>query len=516
MLALLLTLAFRPLFATTPASLFFLAVIGSAWYGGVRAGLLATVCATAAIDYFFIPPVYSLMPQVPGDLVLTGVFAAVALTVSLLTAARRRAEAALRQANQTLEQRVQDRTAELMQANAAVQSEFTRRKSMEEALRTSEERFRLLVENVQDYAIFLLDPAGRIITWNQGAERIKGYRTEEILGQHFSCFYLLEDQAQGKPARKLQVAAAEGRLEEEDWRVRKDGERFWANVVITALRDETGVLRGFVKVTRDVTAHKLAEEAIRQLNAELEQRVAERTAQLQRSSEDLRQFARVAAHDLQEPIRQVINYTQLLSTRYHGRLDAEADEFIAYAVAGAKRLQQLILDLLAYTEIETRPPALTAVESEAVLAGALSDLRSAVAERGATITYDPLPIVWGDAVQLQLVFRNLLANSIKFHNTQPPHVHISATPQDKEWVFTVRDNGIGIAPQDRERIFMVFQRLHHQEPYPKPGIGLAMCKKIIERHGGKIWVESTPGQGATFLFTLPAPAPSPSQSTQGS
>jgi len=164
----------------------------------------------------------------------------------------------------------------------------------------------------------------------------------------------------------------------------------------------------------------------------------------------------------------------------------------------------LILDLLAYTEIETQPQTFTAVESEAVLASALSDLRTAIAERGATVTYDPLPLVWGDVVQLRLVFRNLLANGIKFQDLHPPNVHISAQARGSEWEFAVRDNGIGVAPQDRERIFMVFQRLHHQEPYPKPGIGLAICKKIIERHGGEIWVESTPGQGATFLFTLPA------------
>jgi light-regulated signal transduction histidine kinase (bacteriophytochrome) len=233
--------------------------------------------------------------------------------------------------------------------------------------------------------------------------------------------------------------------------------------------------------------------------------VAERTTQLRQSSEDLQQFARLAAHDLQEPLRQVITYSQLLNTRYQHRLDAAANEFIGYTVAGAKRLQQLILDLLAYTEIETQPQIFTAVESEAVLAGALSDLRTAIAERGATVTYDPLPLVWGDVAQLQLVFRNLLANGIKFQNLHPPNVHISAQARGSQWEFAVRDNGIGIAPQDRERIFMVFQRLHHQEPYPKPGIGLAICKKIIERHGGKIWVESTPGQGATFLFTLPTP-----------
>jgi light-regulated signal transduction histidine kinase (bacteriophytochrome) len=294
-------------------------------------------------------------------------------------------------------------------------------------------------------------------------------------------------------------------VEDEGWRVRKDGTRFWADVVITALWDETGSLRGFTKVTRDMTSRRQAEEEIRQLNTELEQRVVQRTVQLQRTTEDLQQFARIAAHDLQEPLRQIMNYVQLLSHRYQGKLDANADEFIGYAIAGAKRLQQLILDLQAYTEIETRPQTLTTVDSEALLAGALGDLRGSIAERGATVTHDALPLVWGDAAQLQIVFRNLLSNGIRFRDTQPPHVHISATPQGQEWRFAVQDNGIGIALQDQEQIFTVFKRLHHQEPYPKPGVGLAVCKRIIERHGGKIWVDSAPGQGATFFFTLPAP-----------
>src|SRR5262245_15298415 len=539
-LALFLVLTFRPFFGPLPASLFFLAIMASAWYGGVRAGFLATLGATIALDYLSVRPAHSLLPETFDDRLLLGLFVVAALAINMLTVARRKAELALRQTNQTLEQRVQDRTAELMQANAALRAELatrkgieealrvsegqyrrmvettnegvwtvdvkgyttfvnprmiqmlgysaaemqgrslfdfiatedqaqmvqrwqqwqqdlkadqfdvqllckdgtarwalaqatpvldaqgafsgglgmftdiTTRKHAEEALRASEERFRLLVAVVKDYAIFLLDPSGRVASWNQGAERIKGYHAAEILGQHFSCFYPPEDQLQGKPAKLLQIAISEGRVEDEGWRVRKDGTRFWADVVITALWDETGSLRGFTKVTRDVTSRRQAEEEIRQLNTELEQRVVQRTVQLQRSTEDLQQFARIAAHDLQEPLRQIMNYVQLLSHRYQGKLDASADEFISYAIAGAKRLQQLILDLLAYTEIETRPQTLTTVDSEALLAGALGDLRGSIAERGATVTHDPLPLVRGDATQLQSVFRNLLSNGIKF------------------------------------------------------------------------------------------------------
>jgi light-regulated signal transduction histidine kinase (bacteriophytochrome) len=216
----------------------------------------------------------------------------------------------------------------------------------------------------------------------------------------------------------------------------------------------------------------------------------------------LAQFARLAAHDLQEPLRQVINYTQLLSRRYLGRLDADADEFIGYAIEGAKRMQRLVLDLLAYTEIGLQKPVFTEVEGETALAGALADLRGTIADRGATVTHDPLPCVWGDSGQLRVLFRNLISNGLKFHGQSPPHIHIVAVRRDAEWIFSVQDNGIGIEPQYLRRLFLVFQRLHHQEPYPKPGVGLAICRKIVEQHGRRIWVDSEPGKGATFFFTL--------------
>jgi len=240
---------------------------------------------------------------------------------------------------------------------------------------------------------------------------------------------------------------------------------------------------------------------------ELERQVQERTAklatELQRTQEDLAQFARLAAHDLQEPLRQVINYTQLLGRRYLGRLDSDADEFIGYAIDGAKRMQRLVLDLLAYTEVGLQKTIFAEVQGEAVLAGALADLRGAIADRGATITHDPLPVVWGDAQQIRVLFRNLISNSLKFQSQAPPYIHMAAVRQDHEWIFSVKDNGIGIEPQYRQRLFLVFQRLHHQEPYPKPGIGLAICRKIVEQHRGRIWVDSEPGKGSTFFFSLP-------------
>jgi signal transduction histidine kinase len=229
-----------------------------------------------------------------------------------------------------------------------------------------------------------------------------------------------------------------------------------------------------------------------------------RERQLQRANEDLQQFAYVASHDLQEPLRMVTSYLQLVAQRYHDQLDADAQEFIDYAVDGAQRMQALIFDLLAYSRVETRSAEWTETDGEAVLELALSDLRLAVAQSGAVVTHDPLPTVRAVPGQLRQLFENLLSNALKFRGPEPSRIHFTAQRQGTEWVFSVRDNGIGLDPKQAERIFQMFQRLHTRKEYPGTGIGLAICKRIVERQGGRIWVESTPGQGATFFFTLPA------------
>lgn len=237
-----------------------------------------------------------------------------------------------------------------------------------------------------------------------------------------------------------------------------------------------------------------------QARQDLEKSVVE----LARSNSDLKQFAYVASHDLQEPLRMVASYTQLLAKRYKGKLDADADEFIAYAVDGANRMQRLIQDLLAYSRVDTQGEALQPTPVEAIMDYALDNLGAAVEESGAVVTRDPLPTVMADERQLLQLFQNLLSNALKFRGEQAPRVHVSAERRGSEWVFSVRDNGIGIDPQYAERIFVVFQRLHTMAEYPGTGIGLAICKKIVERHGGRIWMESRVGQGTTFYFTLPA------------
>jgi light-regulated signal transduction histidine kinase (bacteriophytochrome) len=229
-----------------------------------------------------------------------------------------------------------------------------------------------------------------------------------------------------------------------------------------------------------------------------------REAQLQRANDELQQFAYVASHDLQEPLRMVKSFVQLLAQRYQGQLDETAAEFIGYAVEGAERMQALIADLLTYSRVETQGGEVTETACEAVLEEVLRDLQLAVAENGAVVTHDPLPTVPAIPGQLRQVVQNLLSNALKFRGPAPPRIHFAAQRRGPDWCFSVRDNGIGLDPQQAERIFHMFQRLHPRREYPGTGIGLAICKKIVERHGGRIWVESTPGQGSTFYFTLPA------------
>jgi signal transduction histidine kinase len=296
--------------------------------------------------------------------------------------------------------------------------------------------------------------------------------------------------------------------------------------------DELGALiDGFNGMLEQIQAR---DAALENAKAELEKRVIERTAELEqeiaerkraeeavaqhakdlaRSNAELEQFASVASHDLKEPLRMVASYTQLLARRYQGKLDADADDFIDHAVDGVNRMQRLINDLLAYARVGTNRPSFEPVRSGVVLERVLDHLRMAVEETGAVVTHDPLPAVIADEVELGQLFQNLIGNALKFHGPAAPRVHVSAEARGREWLFSVRDNGIGIQSEYTDRIFLIFQRLQGRNEYPGTGIGLAICKKIIERHGGRIWVESMPGEGSTFYFTLPNPVTPAKDST---
>lgn len=244
-------------------------------------------------------------------------------------------------------------------------------------------------------------------------------------------------------------------------------------------------------------------EELKRAHDVLEIRVKERTAELARSNAELEQFAYIASHDLQEPLRMISSYVQLLEKRYKGKLDRDADDFIGYASDGALRMQRLINDLLAYSRVGTRGKSFEEVNLEAALTQALENLHLAVKEKNAIVTHDPLPLAYGDSGQLTQVFQNLIDNAIKFAREHPPRVHISARVEEGECFCLVRDNGIGIASEFLNKLFLLFQRLHTRKEYPGTGIGLAICKRIIERHGGKIWVESNPNEGSTFYFKIP-------------
>jgi PAS domain S-box-containing protein len=628
----------------------------------------------------------------------------------------------------------------------------------------SDVRFRHAVEGVQTYAIFMLNPLGEVATWNAGAERIKGYTAAEIIGRNFSCFYPQEDINLGKPQETLRIASEQGRVEVQQFRVRKDGTRFLANLVITALHDQTGKLIGFSEISRDMTerviseakyrglleaapdamvvvnqdgkivllnlqaekqfgyrrdellgqrvtriipegfAERLRADALRSaaealaqqigtgieligrrkngsafpieimlsphesvegilvtaairdisVRREAERRLIQMTqdlslkhrllnsvvegtsdpiyirdlgdrfvlvnsacaklfhrsenemvgtelcdlmpdepyrviadsdweiirtgatrtveevveldgveriflttkgpyrdddnktigtigigrditelrkldearlevlthdirvrktaaeylantvAELKRSNDELEHFAYIASHDLQEPLRMVASYTQLLAERYKGRLDADADDFIAFAVDGANRMQQLIMDLLAYSRAGTNVGESHQISSERALQVALANLQAAIAESGAAVSHDALPDITMDELQLTQIFQNLVGNAIKYRGSELPRVHISCIFSDPiEWIFSVRDNGLGIESQYFEKIFVLFQRLHRREEFEGTGIGLAICKKLLDRIGGRVWVESQPREGSTFRFSVP-------------
>ncbi|MBF0191035.1 MAG: PAS domain S-box protein [Magnetococcales bacterium] len=383
--------------------------------------------------------------------------------------------------------------------------DVTERHHAEQALRwamatltASQSRLQGILDHSRT-VITLKDPQGRYLLINRRFEELFGVREADCLGRMdvelfpesmASCFRASDAQAMGEGPCEV----------EENW-IHPDGVRTHI-VVKFPLIDSQGLIASVCAIATEITERKRMEEELRLLNVFLEKRVDERTLELERSNRDLQQFAHVASHDLQEPLRQVSGFAQLLSRRYRGQLDEKADQFIDYMVDGTRHMQELIEALLSFARVNTHGSPLASLSMERVVDQVLRNLATTITQSGALITREPLPELSGDSFQLVRMFQNLIANAIKFRGEETPQVHIGVEAREAFWHFSVRDNGIGIEDRHRERIFIIFQRLHTRSTHPGTGIGLAICKRIAERHGGEIWVESEVGRGSTFHFTI--------------
>ena len=339
-------------------------------------------------------------------------------------------------------------------------------------------------------AIFVRDGNGAIVFWNAGATELYGWSGPEAIGR---ISHALLQTVFPRPRSEIESEVLRtGGWDGELIHTRRDGSALVVHSRWALHRGKNGQPPAFLEINRNITERKRAAEAL-----------ARQAKELERSNEDLAQFAYAASHDLQEPLRTINSYVQILAGDYKGKLGPEADEFIHFVVDGTARMQALIRDLLTYSKAGKEGKPMKPVDIADATARALGNLRSAIEESGAEVTCEGLPVVNAEPSQMAQLMQNLIGNAIKYRGREAPRVDVSARRNGGEWIFSVRDNGIGIDPKYAESIFAVFRRLHARDEYEGTGIGLALCKKIVERHGGRIWVESEAGAGATFLFTLP-------------
>jgi PAS domain S-box-containing protein len=338
----------------------------------------------------------------------------------------------------------------------------------------------------------MLDPQGHVVSWNAGAERIKGYRAEEILGQHFSRFYPAEDLEQGKPEYELKVATEKGRFEDEGWRVRKDGSQFWANVVITALRDETGQLRGFGKVTRDMTERKRTEEEILFQNAQLEA-----------ANKEMETFCYSVSHDLRAPLRGIDGFSSALLEDYGEKLEGAGKEYLSRVRAAAKRMGQLIDDLLSLSRVNRVEMRMENVDLSALAKEIATELHRQCPDRKVSFFIAEGLMAKCDAHLIRVALENLLGNAWKFTSKRPEaRIEFGSLERDGQPEYFVSDNGAGFDAAFADKLFKAFQRLHTPDEFEGNGVGLVSVQGIVGRHGGRIWAQGTVGKGATFYFTL--------------
>ncbi len=343
-----------------------------------------------------------------------------------------------------------------------------------------------VIDELEDYAIIFIDTAGQVMTWNIGAQKIQGYSAEEIVGQNFGSFYTTEDIKLEKPDKLLATASKFGKAYDEGWRIRKNGTKFWGGTTISAVHDNFGNLIGFGKLTRDLTEKKLAENA----------------AVLDARNKELEQFSYIASHDLQEPLRTVSQYIHLLEEDCASCLNDVAVKYLHAIKNSNDRMKLLVKSVMEYSRIG-QDKSRTLVDCNLLVANVLDDLESYIAHANASVSVGKLPTIFAHETELRQLFQNLLHNAIKFRKKDTaPIVEVDCKRQNQFYKFSVSDNGIGIHPRNFDKVFLIFQRMNHRTDFDGNGIGLAYCKKIVEMHGGNIWVESERAKGSIFYFTI--------------
>jgi PAS domain S-box-containing protein len=356
--------------------------------------------------------------------------------------------------------------------------------------------YRIQVLGLRDYAMFIIDPDGILKSWNAGVEQLLGYSEQDWVGRPAAIIFTPEDKAAEVCESEMRVARETGSATDIRWHRRKDGTQLFANGVMNCLHDEQGVLIGYAKILSDETARKQLQDSLTESNCALEQ------------------FAFVASHDLQEPLRTMSAFSEMLVEKYGGKLDAEADQILGFIGSASVRMSTLVRDLLAYARLTTEEARPSSIALDEDLEAALTHLTQAIEESGAMVTHDPMPTLQVDRGQMVRLFQNLIGNAVKYRKPgRPPKVHISAEQKGTEWVISIRDDGIGFDPQYASDIFAPFKRLHTAEEYPGTGVGLAICRRIVQAQGGRIWAESQPDEGTTVFFTLPVESLRPLQHT---
>ncbi len=345
------------------------------------------------------------------------------------------------------------------------------------------------VRRVKDFAMFTIDERGILTSWNAGVEYMLGYSEDEWIGQHASKIFLPEGQARKVCEAEMEQARTAGTAADVGWHRRKDGTKLFASGILNVVRDDEGHVIGYVKIMVDDTVRALLHERLTESNLALEQ------------------FAQIASHELQAPLRTMISFSQLLDRNFRGKLGADADELLGFIVSAAANMSKLVLDLLTFARVGGEKPHAAAMALGEGLEEALAELAQAIQESGAAVTHDPLPTVQADHRLVVRLFQNLVGNAIKYRRSSDAiRVRISAERQDGHWIIAIQDNGIGFDQQYAAKIFAPFNRLNTENEYPGTGMGLAICRRIVEAHGGRIWAESKPGEGATFRFALPIKA----------